>query len=166
MSWYGRRLSARTSGSFRGDGLEPAPLQPETPNMFAVSSRERTDCLSRLRITLREHYDERLERYGSGFPPNYDNELLRIFVNSGARKGQAASSFLRRHRGEIRRQVAQWVQDDVYAVDHVLDEMIGRCRELGLRAVGPERRIREDFSVLLAVTSMRCLYRSRDWHAM
>ncbi len=46
-----------------------------------------------------------------------------------------------------------------------LGEMIGRCRELRLRAGGNERQLRSDFAVLLTVQTMHVLYSQarRDW---
>jgi hypothetical protein len=46
--------------------------------------------------------------------------------------------------------------------------MIGRCRELRLRAVGSERQLRMDFAVLLTAKTMHFLYSEghRDWIAL
>jgi hypothetical protein len=43
--------------------------------------------------------------------------------------------------------------------------MIGRCRELKLRAVGPKRQLKEDFTVLLTVKTMQYIYSQgrRTW---
>ena len=35
--------------------------------------------------------------------------------------------------------VAKWTGENQLTLDAVLDDMIGRCRELNLRAVGSER---------------------------
>ena len=40
----------------------------------------------------------------------------------------------------------------------MLGDMIGRCRDLRLRAVGPERQLLIDFAVLLTVKTMHFLY--------
>jgi hypothetical protein len=46
-----------------------------------------------------------------------------------------------------------------------LSDLIGRCRELKLRAVGSERRLKQDFAVLLTVKTMHFLYNQgrRTW---
>lgn len=132
-----------------------------------VLSRERTDSLSRLRMTLREHYDEKREHYGVGFPDLYDADLRRLFSDAKHhRDKETAAAFLRRNRTEIRQRVARFASEHVYTTDQVLKEIIGRCRELKLRAAGGERRLKEEFALLLSVHTMRCLYRTRDWHAM
>jgi hypothetical protein len=61
--------------------------------------------------------------------------------------------------------VAKWTGVYQLTLDEVLSNMIGRSRELKLRAVGPERRLKEDFAVLLTVKTMRFLYSQtrRTW---
>jgi hypothetical protein len=46
--------------------------------------------------------------------------------------------------------------------------MIGRCKHLRLRVVGPERETVMDFCVLLTVKTMHFLYSQgrRDWIAL
>ena len=46
--------------------------------------------------------------------------------------------------------------------------MIDRCRELKLRAVGPERKLRMDFTVLLTAKTVHSLYSPsrRQWFAL
>jgi hypothetical protein len=48
----------------------------------------------------------------------------------------------------------------------VLSDMIGRCRELKLRAVGSERRLRTDAALMLAVNTMHFLHSRRRWVAL
>ena len=53
--------------------------------------------------------------------------------------------FIRHNRARIRRLVAKWTGEYQLTLDAVLDEMIERCRELKLRAVGSERQLRDRF---------------------
>jgi hypothetical protein len=134
-----------------------------------VASRARPDPAHRLSKTLREHYDERRARYTLGFPNIYDRDLRRLFSDRPEhRHREAASSFLRRNRREIRGMVARWTGEYQFTLDLVLGDMIGRCRELKLRAVGSERRLKLDFAVLLTVKTMHFLYSQgrRDWIAL
>jgi len=50
----------------------------------------------------------------------------------------------------------------------VLDDMIARCRELDLRAVGPEQKLVTDFTVLLTAKTMHALFgpSRRRWIAL
>jgi hypothetical protein len=61
--------------------------------------------------------------------------------------------------------VARWTGEYQYTLDIVLGNIIGRCGDLRLRAVGPERQLVTDFSVLLTVKTMHFLYSQgrRDW---
>ncbi|MGH8007731.1 MAG: putative zinc-binding metallopeptidase, partial [Candidatus Binatia bacterium] len=71
-----------------------------------------------------------------------------------------------RNRAQIRRLVSRWTEDYQFTLEQVLNDMIGRCRELKLRAVGSERTLRMDFAVLLAVQTVLFLHRRRNWIAL
>jgi hypothetical protein len=143
-----------------------AELADERPE---VVTRARIDTLTDIKKTLREHYEARRALYHVTYPNTYDRDLRRLFSDAPRHRGrEAASSFLRRNRRDIRRMVARWTGEHELTLDTVLSEMIGRCRELRLRAVGPERRLRTDFAVLLTVKAMHFLYSQarRDWIAL
>jgi hypothetical protein len=55
-----------------------------------------------------------------------------------------------------------------YALDVALGEMVHRCRELRLRAVGAERLLLVDLAILVAARSVGYFDRDRerDWNAM
>ena len=76
--------------------------------------------------------------------------------------------FIRRHRAHIRQLVSKWTGEYQLTLDAVLDEMIARCRELKLRAVGSERKLVVDFTVLLTAKTMHSLYSPsrRQWFAL
>jgi hypothetical protein len=134
-----------------------------------VTSRARPDSLGRLRKTLAEHYRARRDFYRVEFPDTFDRDLKRLFSDSPRhRNHEAAASFLRRNRTEIREMVARWTGEYQFTLDEVLSDMIGRCRELRLRAVGTERRLKMDFVVLLTVKTMNFLYSEghRSWIAL
>ena len=84
------------------------------------------------------------------------------------RRSQAASSFIRRHRAEVRRTVARWTGEYQLTLDALLDDMIVRCRELNLRAVGPERKLVMEFTVLLTAKTVHALFGAlrRKWIAL
>jgi hypothetical protein len=101
----------------------------------------------------------RRQLYTVDYPDIYDRDLRRIFSDLPEhRNALAASTFLRKNRRKIRRMVARWTGEYQLTLDQVLGEMIGRCRELRLRAVGTERQLRSDFAVLLTVQTMHSLY--------
>ena len=125
--------------------------------------------LSEITITLRQHYEKKREYYAFQGPAEYDRDLLRIFSNNPRhRHSPPAAAFIRHHRGDIRRLVSKWTGEYQLTLDQVLDEMIERCRELKLRAVGHERQLRIDFTVLLTAKTVHSLYspQRRQWIAL
>jgi hypothetical protein len=134
-----------------------------------LRSRAKVEPLRTITRTLGEHYAQRRALYEVSFPDVWDRDLKRLFSDDPRhRRHEAASSFLRRNRGEIRRMVAKWTGEYQFTLDIVLKDMIGRCRQLRLRAVGPERQLKMDFAVLLTVKTMHFLYEQgrRDWIAL
>jgi hypothetical protein len=130
-------------------------------------SRRRVDRLDTLGKTLREYYDRKRAHYSPHYPDIYDRELRKLFSDLPKhRRHELASTFLRRNRTEIRRLVARWTGEYQFTLEQVLNDMIGRCRELKLRAVGSERTLRLDFAVLLSVKTVHFLHSRRNWIAL
>ena len=125
-----------------------------------ISSRRQIDPVHSLKILLRDYYADKRARYDAGYTNIYDRDLLRLFSND-PRSGDhdLASKFLRCHRREIRTLVGTNTGAYFFPLEYVLDEMIGRCRELKLRAVGSKRQLLESFSVLLTVKTAQFLSR-------
>jgi hypothetical protein len=134
-----------------------------------LTRRIEVDPLRKLSITLAEHYRKKLTHYSIDTPRTYDRDLLRIFsANPRHRSSPPASTFIRHHRANLRRMVAKWTGEYQLTLDTVLDEMTERCRELKLRAVGSERQLRLDFTVLLTAKTVHSLYSPlrRQWIAL
>jgi len=136
-------------------GVRPGGNRRATP--FSVT---------RMGKTLRRYYQDKRERYAPDEEGAYDRDLLRVFRTGGAADGVTAASFLRRHRREFRELVCRWTGESAFTVDQILKEMIIRCQERKLRAVGRERALKLDFTGLLTVHTVRCLYRGSGWHAL
>lgn len=127
------------------------------------------DPISRLGRTLGEYYEKKQALYVGDSPTIYDRDLQRIFTDDARhRRAQAATTFLRRNRARIRHSVAQWTGEYQLTLDAVLDAMIARCRELKLRAPGPERELIMNFTVLLTAKTVHSLYSPsrREWFAL
>jgi hypothetical protein len=132
-----------------------------------VRTRRQVESLPTLHITLREYYRQKREQYAVEHPDVFDRDLLHLFSDDPRhRRAERASVFLRRNRADIRRLVSRWTGEYQFAVDQVLADMIGRCRELKLRAVGSERRLRMDAALMLTVNTMEFLYSRRRWVAL
>lgn len=130
-------------------------------------SRRQPETLSTLGMTLREYYADKRARYLVSYPDIYDRDLRRLFSDDPRhRRQELASRFLRRNSSEIRRLVSNWTGEYQFTLDQVLKDMIGRSRELKLRATGPERRLKMEFAILLTVKTMDFHYSRRNWFAL
>jgi len=125
------------------------------------------DSLPTLAMTLRDYYADKRERYLVSYPDIYDRDLKRLFSDDEKHhNAELASRFLRRNSSEIRRLVANWTGEYQFTLEQVLKDMIGRSRELKLRAPGNERRLKMEFAVLLTVKTMDFHYSRRNWFAV
>ena len=134
-----------------------------------LTSRERVDPLHKLSETLGSHYQKKQAFYTFTPPKTYDRDLYRLFsANPRHRRAQPASVFIRRHRAHVRKLVARWTGENQLTLDAVLDDMIIRCRAHNLRAVGSERKLLTDFTVLLTAKTMHALFgpSQRKWIAL
>lgn len=134
-----------------------------------LTTRERVEPLAELGQTLGEHYRKKQAYYAFTPPKTYDRDLCRLFsADPRHARAQSASRFIRRHRAHIRQLVARWTGENQLTLDAVLDDMISRCRELNLRAVGTERQLVADFTVLLTAKTMHALFgpSRRKWIAL
>ena len=134
-----------------------------------LTRRERVDPLAELNETLAEHYRKKQALYVFDTPKTYDRDLLRLFSSDPRhRRSQAASAFIRHNRARVRQMVARWTGEYQLTLDALLDDMIVRCRELDLRAVGPERKLIMEFTVLLTAKTVHALFgpSRRKWIAL
>lgn len=134
-----------------------------------VRARARQESIAELRMTLREYYDDKRQRYGANRPELFDRDLHRLFTRStvpgGGTRMRAASSrgspseitaaeFLRKHQRELRRAVAEHTRQYQYTVDRVISAMIERCTALGLYLDRPPDRLKQETMIVLAVITM------------
>ena len=126
----------------------------------AVVTRRYSRPLNTLRQTLREHYREkRLHYIKEDWPDFHDQDLRRLFSSDAKfRRNPTAASFLREIKPELRRMVSRWTGEYQYTIEQVLDDIIDRCRELGLRLVRSPRRTFSDAVVMLTVQTMNYLH--------
>ena len=131
-----------------------------------VGSRSRVEPISRLKKTLREHYEEKRERYGVDFPNIYDRDLRRLFSDAPEfKRNPSASRFVKRVRKDVRRTVALWTGEYQYTIKQVIEDIVARCAELDLHLRGSEEHAKIDFMVLLTVQTMNYIHsgRHRVW---
>lgn len=112
--------------------------------------RTRPYSLAQLDVTLREHYDQKRAHYVPDAPRTYDDDLHRLFSTESRHRHRAtAASFLRKHRRALVADVCRFAPDQGPIVEHILDEIRWRCRELGLRTAGRESALLRDLALVL-----------------
>jgi hypothetical protein len=122
-------------------------------------TRTKVEPLSVIRTTLREHYRSKREKYDFDWPAVYDRDLLRIFSADPLDKSlPSAAGFLRSVRREVRQIVAEGTGVHQYTIDHVLENMIDRCKDLKLRVATPKREARRRVMIVLTVQVMNVLH--------
>jgi hypothetical protein len=125
----------------------------------SLTRKFEVDPASKLIRTLAQHYEKKQALYLGDSPRGYDRDLRSIFSSDPTHKRSiAASTFLEKNRAKIRRKVSKSTGEYQLTLDDVLDEIIGRCRELKLRTAGSERQLTRDFTVLLTAKTVHLLY--------
>jgi hypothetical protein len=121
-----------------------------------LNSKREVEALRTLKKTLRDHYRKKRAYYAIDWPASYDRNLYRIFTADGRRNGSpTAAQFLRWIRREVSRVVAQGTGVHHYTIDHILRDMIERCRELKLYVTIPEEQAKRLCIVALATQTMQ-----------
>lgn len=128
-----------------------------------VRSRAHVDSVNSLRKTLRQHYEEKQARYAITDDASYIHILRKLFTDEPETKtAPRAATFLRKSRIELRRLVAQGTGQFVYTIDHVLSDMIERCRELDLRLSASEDTTFKAALVMLTAQTLNYLQTGRS----
>jgi len=137
-------------------------LMLEIVNKDPIETTHRiVDPVHRIRRTLRQHYKRKRKHYEIGYPNFYDRDLRRIFSDAlEFEKNILATNFLKKIRREVRRDVATWTSAYQYTIDQVLEDIIIRCHELGLRLTMTEERTKIEFAMLVTVQTMNYLHSS------
>lgn len=127
-----------------------------------VQSRETYEPISKLRKTLRTHYQRKRDHYELDYPSIYDNDLRHLFSSDPTdKRNVTAAAFLTRIRNELRTVVSRWTGEHTYTIDQVIQEMIERCRELKLRLGSPTEEAKRDAMILVAVRTTNFLHEGR-----
>jgi hypothetical protein len=135
-------------------------LMSEIGGLPPDNKRQRqVEPLAQLRITLREHYWRKRQYYAVAWPAYYDRDLRRIFSQDQRHASRpTAASFLRRIRHELCKVVAEGTGLHLYTIDHVLNNMIERSKELKLRLATKERHAKQQVLIMLTVQTMNVVH--------
>jgi hypothetical protein len=103
--------------------------------------RRKVDPLSSLKMTLREHYQIKQAHYIIAMPASYERMLYRLFSDEPRyRSYPDAAQFLRHRRRDISHVVAKGTGVHRYTINHIMKQIIVRCRQRRLHLTMPERQ--------------------------
>ncbi|MEM7165485.1 MAG: putative zinc-binding metallopeptidase, partial [Planctomycetota bacterium] len=120
-----------------------------------VRSRQHAHSVRKLRTTLRAHYRRRQRRYADDPGDLYDRDLKRLFSDEeGHARNPSAAQFLRRNKGRLRTDVAEWAGVHPYTVDRVIQDMITRSRKLQLRVRDAEADLLSSALLMIAIQTV------------
>ncbi len=121
--------------------------------------RSRVEPLSEAKVTLEEHYRRKRQYYAFEWPAFYDRDLVRIFSKEPRHSSRpTAASFLRSHNRTLCRVVADGTGVHQYTINHLLQDMVQRCKILKLRVGTSERQARQEVLIALTVQTMNVVH--------
>jgi hypothetical protein len=132
-----------------------------------VKTRARPQALSTRKRTLRAYYADKQAHYGVAHDGPYDRDLVRLFTTPDtAPKGTPpAAAFVRRRRATLRQIVGRWTGQHAMAIEEIIDEIVSRCEELSLRALGDPAELERDLGILITTYTVLSLH-VRQWRAL
>lgn len=114
--------------------------------------------LRTLRMTLRQHYEQKRKYYYRDHPGFYDRDLRRMFSNDPEfSKNPAAPAFIQQVSEECRLLVSRWTGESQLILNYTLADIIHRSRRLKLRLRKSETETKIDLMMMLAVQTMNYL---------
>lgn len=131
-------------------------IRSEKPRL---NNKRKEYPVEKIRMTLREFYDNKVVRYGTDSPEFFDRDLLKIFVPaSEAPRGEKASRFIRSNRAKVLNVVERWTNEYRYRINEVMKDMIKRCDELDLRIASKRLNLMPDMSACITMLVMSKLH--------
>jgi len=129
-------------------------------------SRAEIEPVASNRQTLRAHYRHKMTRYDLT-DGRYDDHLVRLFARAERRPGaSSAAKFLREVRPQLERLLVRRARLHPYVVEHALDLVSQRARQLDLRLSRDRRTSKRAAARLLERIVMDVLKRNRDNYAL
>lgn len=127
-----------------------------------INTRRQIDPQSRMTKTLGEHFEEKIEHYGVEHPSVYDVYLLKLFTNNPELSlNMKASTFIRKIKKDVRKSVSPWTGAYQYTINEILQEVILRADELGLKLKFPFEESKNQFISMLSVVTIEYIHDGR-----
>jgi hypothetical protein len=121
-------------------------------------ARYHVDPISDMTMTLAQHYRRKKNQYTFEFPEFYDSDLLSIFSTSAPSSRPTAVRFFKWHRAELRSRVSAATGVHAYTVDHILQNMQTRAKQLRLRMSASRQETRLQAMIALTMHTMNLVY--------
>jgi len=124
-----------------------------------LRNRSEVYPVNKMRMTLREYYDDKAARYGSDGPEFFDGDLHKLFSDSPEHEhNEKASKLIRRVRREVMQIVKRWTSEHKYRIDEVVKSIIKRSDQLNLRVARPEQELKIEVVAFLTTVVMNKLH--------
>lgn len=124
------------------------------------TSRARFEPLEAVSKTLRQHYEEKRAQRSAHRSPWYDRDLRRLFGPANGCPSVPAERFIHRCRTELHCSFSPVAVQERYNLDQFVREILSRCRELQLHAVGG-RQLKARFLSLLTRRQRQYIHNTR-----
>jgi hypothetical protein len=112
-----------------------------------------------LNVKLKTYYARKRKVYEDTYPDFYDNDLKQLFAASTNGDGSVrASVYLRAHRRHLMNSVCAWTNEKKYRVNKLLNRLIDRCDELGLRTTANDQQLNLQLSAYVTTLVMNYLF--------
>jgi len=111
---------------------EIVPLPPKK------ADGEKLWDVTRMRSTLKTYYGKKRESQAESYPDFHDYRLQQIFPKTRRRKVTPADRLIRQHRKALLDYVSKCTGERKFIVGELLDDLVGRCRDLKLAVTGDE----------------------------
>jgi hypothetical protein len=114
--------------------------------------------VEKIRMTLREYYEQKRDRYGIDHPEFFDIDLRKLFLTKDEGGHEKASRYIRRVKKQIMDVVERWTGEYKYRINEVLDDMIKRCNELDLRVGDNQEQLIPELTACITMLVMNKLH--------
>lgn len=114
--------------------------------------------VEKIKMTLREYYQQKRERYGIDYPEFFDIDLRKLFTIKDEGGHEKASRYIRRTKKDIMNVVERWTGEYKYRINEVLNDMIQRCNELDLYVGENREHLMPELTACLTMLVMNKLH--------
>jgi len=124
-----------------------------------IRNKKTDNPVNKIKITLREYYDDKMLRYGLNHAEFFDIDLRRLFLtHTEAPRATKASHYIRSVQKPLIEIVQRWTGEYKYRISEVLLDMIRRCDELDLRTDKKHKNLLSEISSCLTMLVMNKLH--------